>query len=185
MADLLCLSQYAFLMNLTFSVATGLAGFTKTVGLEMAQKGNITCNAICPGYVLTDLIRNQLEDTAKARGISKVCSRETTSFCLRCKELVHTEKFILLVLQLKTTLVQRVQFIGKQTAIYNSKLFQELGICLALQEAVINDVLLADQPTKRFVRVEEVAALVRHLCSDDAASITGACLSIDGGWTAR
>ena len=39
----------------------------------MAQKGNITCNAICPGYVLTDLIRNQLEDTAKARGISKVC----------------------------------------------------------------------------------------------------------------
>ena len=54
-----------------------------------------------------------------------------------------------------------------------------------LQEKVINDVLLADQPTKRFVRVEEVAALVRHLCSDDAASITGACLSIDGGWTAR
>ena len=40
----------------------------------MAQKGNITCNAICPGYVLTDLIRNQLEDTAKARGISKVCT---------------------------------------------------------------------------------------------------------------
>ena len=56
-----------------FTVAIWLAGFTKTVGLEMAQKGNITCNAICPGYVLTDLIRNQLEDTAKARGISKVC----------------------------------------------------------------------------------------------------------------
>ena len=89
-----------FLMNLTFSVATGLAGFTKTVGLEMAQKGNITCNAICPGYVLTDLIRNQLEDTAKARGISKVCSWALTLFCLRCKELVHTEK-VLLCLQLK------------------------------------------------------------------------------------
>jgi len=55
----------------------------------------------------------------------------------------------------------------------------------ALQEKVVSDVLLADQPTKRFVRVEEIAALVRHLCSDDAASITGACLSIDGGWTAR
>ena len=39
------------------------------MGLELAQKGNITCNAICPGYVLTDLIRNQLKDTAKARGI--------------------------------------------------------------------------------------------------------------------
>ncbi len=59
----------------------GAAGFTKTVGLEMAQKGNITCNAICPGYVLTDLIRNQLEDTAKARGISKVCR---PPFCSRC-----------------------------------------------------------------------------------------------------
>ena len=48
------------------------AGFTKTVALETAQAGNVTCNAICPGYVLTDLIRNQLEDTAKARGIPKV-----------------------------------------------------------------------------------------------------------------
>lgn len=58
-------------------------------------------------------------------------------------------------------------------------------ICFEPQEKVVTDVLLADQPTKRFVKVEEIAALVRHLCSDDAASITGACLSIDGGWTAR
>eukprot|EP00891_Asterochloris_glomerata_P009061 jgi/Astpho2/9061/fgenesh1_pm.00133_%23_42_t len=101
----------------------GIAGLTKTVGLELAQKGNITCNAICPGYVLTDLIKNQLEDTAKARGIPK--------------------------------------------------------------ETVIKDVLLADQPTKRFVKPEEIAALVRHLCSDDAQSFQGACISIDGGWTAR
>ena len=48
------------------------AGFTKTVGLELAQKGNITCNAICPGYVFTDLVKNQLEATSKARGIPKV-----------------------------------------------------------------------------------------------------------------
>ena len=96
---LLCLSQSAF-CNLTFPVAIRVAGFTKTVGLEMAQKGNITCNAICPGYVLTDLIRNQLEDTAKARGISKVCISALTPFCLRCKELVHTQEF-LLSLQLK------------------------------------------------------------------------------------
>eukprot|EP00884_Botryococcus_braunii_P016235 jgi/Botrbrau1/3295/Bobra.174_1s0058.1 len=101
----------------------GIAGFTKTVALEMAQKGNITCNAICPGYVLTDLVKNQLEDTAKARGISK--------------------------------------------------------------ERVISEVLLADQPTKRFVKPEEIAALVVHLCRDESVSITGACLSIDGGWTAR
>ena len=80
-------------------------------------------NAVCPGYVLTDLIKNQVADTARARGIP--------------------------------------------------------------EERVVEDVLLADQPSKRFVRVEEVAALVRFLCSDDAASITGACLSVDGGWTAR
>lgn len=47
------------------------AGFTKTVGLETALEEQVTCNAICPGYVLTDLIRNQLEDTARARGIPK------------------------------------------------------------------------------------------------------------------
>jgi len=54
-----------------------------------------------------------------------------------------------------------------------------------VQDEVIRDVLLADQPTKRFVKPSEIAALVRHLCSDDAISICGACLSIDGGWTAR
>ena len=56
---------------------------------------------------------------------------------------------------------------------------------LMLQEKVINDVLLADQPSKKFVRPEEIGALVRHLCSDDAQSFQGACISIDGGWTAR
>ncbi|KAL3138520.1 hypothetical protein ABBQ32_006304 [Trebouxia sp. C0010 RCD-2024] len=101
----------------------GIAGLTKTVGLEVAQKGNITCNCICPGYVLTDLIKNQLKDTAKARGIP--------------------------------------------------------------EEKVINDVLLADQPSKKFVRPEEIGALAVHLCSDNAQSFQGACISIDGGWTAR
>jgi 3-hydroxybutyrate dehydrogenase len=48
----------------------GLAGFTKTVALETAQH-NITVNAICPGYVKTPLVENQIADTAKARGISE------------------------------------------------------------------------------------------------------------------
>lgn len=100
----------------------GVAGFTKTLALEVATKG-ITVNAVCPGYVMTELIEKQLENQAKTRGIPK--------------------------------------------------------------ERVISDVLLADQPIKRFVRPEEVGALVRHLCTDEAAAITGACLSIDGGWTAR
>jgi 3-hydroxybutyrate dehydrogenase len=52
------------------------------------------------------------------------------------------------------------------------------------REQVMNDVLLAAQPTKRFVTPDEVAALALFLCRDEAASITGANLSVDGGWTA-
>jgi 3-hydroxybutyrate dehydrogenase len=52
------------------------------------------------------------------------------------------------------------------------------------REQVMNDVLLAAQPTKRFVTPEEVAALAVFLCREEARSITGANLSMDGGWTA-
>jgi 3-hydroxybutyrate dehydrogenase len=100
----------------------GIAGFTKTVALEVAEQG-ITVNAICPGYVLTPLVEKQIPDTAKARGIS--------------------------------------------------------------EDAVKRDVLLAAQPTKKFVALEEVAGLAAFLCSEAAASITGAILPIDGGWTSQ
>jgi 3-hydroxybutyrate dehydrogenase len=53
------------------------------------------------------------------------------------------------------------------------------------REKVMNDVLLSAQPTKQFVKVEEVASLALYLCSDMAKNITGANLSIDGGWTAQ
>ena len=53
------------------------------------------------------------------------------------------------------------------------------------REQVINDVLLEAQPTKQFVTPEQVGALAVYLCSDAAAQITGANLSIDGGWTAE
>ena len=98
----------------------GIAGFTKTVALEVAEIG-ITANAVCPGYVLTPLVEKQIPDTAKARGIT--------------------------------------------------------------EEQVKRDVLLAAQPTKRFVTTDEVAQLVAFLRSDAAASITGTVMPIDGGWT--
>ena len=100
----------------------GIAGLIKTVALEVAERG-ITVNAVCPGYVLTPLVEQQIPDTAKARGIT--------------------------------------------------------------EEEVVRDVLLAAQPTKQFVTVNEVAALTMFLASDAAASITGAILPVDGGWTAH
>lgn len=100
----------------------GVVGLTKTVALETADTA-ITCNAICPGFVRTALIDDQIGDLAEAHGMG--------------------------------------------------------------EEQVIRDVILASQPNKRFVQVGELGALVVFLCSSAAASITGAALPIDGGWTAR
>jgi 3-hydroxybutyrate dehydrogenase len=53
------------------------------------------------------------------------------------------------------------------------------------REDVVRNVLLAPHPNKRFATVDEMGALAAFLCSDQAASITGTSLPIDGGWTAR
>lgn len=100
----------------------GIAGFTKTIALELATHG-ITANCISPGYVWTPLVERQIPDTMKARGMTK--------------------------------------------------------------EEVIEKVLLQAQPTKGFVTVDQVAALAVFLCSDAASQITGANISMDGGWTAQ
>jgi 3-hydroxybutyrate dehydrogenase len=99
----------------------GIAGLTKTLGLELATFG-VTANCISPGYVWTPLVENQIPDTMAARNLTR--------------------------------------------------------------DQVINDVLLAGQPTRKFVQVEEVAALALFLCRDEAHNITGANYTIDGGWTA-
>jgi 3-hydroxybutyrate dehydrogenase len=100
----------------------GVAGFTKSVALEVAAQG-ITVNAVCPGYVWTPLVEKQIPETARARGLT--------------------------------------------------------------EDQVINDVLLHAQPTRQFVTVEQVAALTAFLASDAGASMTGAIIPIDGGWTAQ
>ncbi len=100
----------------------GLIGLTKTTALETAESA-ITCNAICPGYVWTPLVEQQIEGQAKAHGLPR--------------------------------------------------------------DKVIRDVLLAQQPNKRFADVSEIGALAAFLASDAAASITGASLPVDGGWTAH
>jgi 3-hydroxybutyrate dehydrogenase len=100
----------------------GIVGLTKTVALEHARDG-VTCNAICPGYVLTPLVQAQLADQAKARGIT--------------------------------------------------------------EPEVIDTVILAAQPTKQFVTVEQIGALAVFLASDAGAQMNGSIISMDGGWTAQ
>ncbi|MFN3857188.1 MAG: 3-hydroxybutyrate dehydrogenase [Caulobacter sp.] len=99
----------------------GVLGLTKTVALELAEQ-NITCNAICPGYVHTPLVDGQIKDTAKARGMT--------------------------------------------------------------EDQVVRDVILAAQPTKAFVTFDQLIGMMLYLASDLGASVNGAALSIDGGWTA-
>ncbi len=100
----------------------GVIGFTKTAALELARD-NITCNAICPGFVETPIVTKQIADQARTRNMA--------------------------------------------------------------EEQVLTDVILAAQPTKRFVTTEELTGIFLYLVSDLGASANGASFSIDGGWTAQ
>ncbi len=71
------------------------------------------------------------------------------------------------------------------TPLVEKLVLDEMNVTGLDREAVIRDVLLAHQPTKRFVTSEEIAALCVYLSGDMACSITGAVLDVDGGWTAK
>lgn len=101
----------------------GIVGLTKVVALETATEENITCNAICPGWVLTPLVQKQIDAIAKNEAIS-------------------------------------------------------------IKEAELK-LLSEKQPSKAFVHPEQLGELAVYLCSDAARSMTGASLSVDGGWTAQ
>jgi 3-hydroxybutyrate dehydrogenase len=100
----------------------GVVGFTKVVALETAEL-DITCNAICPGWVRTPLVEKQIQARASAQGIS-------------------------------------------------------------IHDAAI-DLLAEKQPSLKFVEPEQVGEYALFLCSEAASQITGAALTMDGGWTIR
>jgi 3-hydroxybutyrate dehydrogenase len=100
----------------------GLVGLTKVVAIETANAG-VTCNAICPGWVLTPLVQKQIEARAAAERISV--------------------------------------------------------------EEARRDLVREKQPMLDYTTPEKIGALAVFLCGDNAATITGAAVSIDGGWVAQ
>jgi 3-hydroxybutyrate dehydrogenase len=100
----------------------GVIGFTKTIALEGAPH-QITCNAICPGYVHTPIVENQIGDQMKAHNLTR--------------------------------------------------------------EEVIQKVMLSKQAIKSFISIESIVQMAAFLISDEAATITGTAIPVDGGWTAQ
>jgi 3-hydroxybutyrate dehydrogenase len=100
----------------------GLVGLTKVIAIEAANSG-VTCNAICPGWVLTPLVRQQIEARAAAQGVPYSQAHD--------------------------------------------------------------DLLREKQPMLQYTTPEKIGGLAVFLCGEAASTMTGAALSIDGGWVAQ
>jgi 3-hydroxybutyrate dehydrogenase len=100
----------------------GLVGLTKVIAIEAANQG-VTCNAICPGWVLTALVQKQIEARAAAQGVPVSQAHD--------------------------------------------------------------DLLREKQPMLQYTTPEKIAGLAVFLCGEAASTMTGAALSIDGGWVAQ
>jgi 3-hydroxybutyrate dehydrogenase len=100
----------------------GVVGLTKCVALELAESG-VTVNAICPGFVRTSLVEQQIDTLAERYGLPS--------------------------------------------------------------DQIVEKIILAVHPTRRFTEAADVGAMVIYLASDAAANVTGTTLAIDGGWTAQ
>ena len=99
-----------------------MVGLTKVTALETAED-SITCNSLCPGFVLTELIQDQIEVVAKNKNIPSA----------------------------------------------------DAGV----------EMLRDKQPSLKFVKKEDIASMIYFLCSKEGDQITGANISLDGGWTAQ
>ena len=71
------------------------------------------------------------------------------------------------------------------TPLVEAQIDQQVAAHRISREQVVRNVLLAQQPNKRFATVEEIGAVVAFLAGEAAASITGAAIAVDGGWTAH
>ena len=100
----------------------GLVGLTKVVALETARSGG-TCNAICPGWVLTPLVQKQIDALAEREGLDAAAAQ--------------------------------ARLLGEK------------------------------QPSQAFATPEQIGQMVLWLCSEHAAQVRGAALTIDGGWSAQ
>lgn len=133
-------------------------------GMKARKYGRIINIASAHGHVASPFKSAYVAAKHGIIGLTKTVALEGAQFNVRCNAISPGYVFTSLV----------------ENQIPDTMKARELT-----REQVINDVLLAAQPTKEFVKVEDVAGLALFLTTPPADQINGAALNIDGGWTAQ